>query len=431
MNYAQAREYLIASYGADKKRGMDTVRAALAKMGDPQEHLRIIHVAGTNGKGSVCAMMMSILSQAGYRAGCFTSPHLHTFNERLRINNILISDDDFALHMARIKQVSEELLDGGSFSYFEILVLMAFSYFHAESVDFLVLEVGIGGRMDATNIITKPLLSVITSIGMDHMEVLGNTVEAIAREKGGIIKENCPVVLYHNAGVVYNIMKEISCAKNADMYYANDLAVEVFSHDLADGIEFSAKSAFFDYPSLKLGLLGDYQVQNASTVLLAVAILTKIGIKIPHEAVIAGLEKAVWPGRMELAAKNPALILEGAHNFDGALHGVSFLEKLAAEGYKITLLMGIMADKEYEKITRMFAPIVDNIVFTKPKYDGRAASPQDLIACLDEDIIKSKPVILENDCAAALAHARKLAGRSGVIFCTGSLYLVGDIRDLL
>ena len=427
MNYIEAREYLISSYGADKKRGMDKVREALALWGNPQEDLRIIHVAGTNGKGSVCAMMMSILAAAGYRAGCFTSPHLQTFNERLRINGEIISNEDFAKHMTRVKEVSIQVLVGNTFSYFEILVLMAFSYFHEQNVDFLVLEVGIGGRLDATNVITSPLLSIITSIGMDHMDVLGNTIESIAKEKGGIIKENCPVVLYHNPGIVYNIMEEICLHKNADMYYAPDLAVEIFCHDLTGGIEFSAKCKYFDYPRVKLNLLGDYQVQNAATCLLAVAALADKGINLQKEAVLAGLEQAFWPGRMELAAKNPALILEGAHNMEGAIHGAAFLQKLAKER-KTILLMGIMADKEYEKIVNLFAPIVSGIVFTKPKYDVRAASPEDLAACLHRDVYNSKTVIIENDCIEALARARELAGCDGVVFCTGSLYLVGDIR---
>jgi len=424
LDYRQACEYLISSYGAGRKRGFEPLRAALAHLGEPHEAIPIIHIAGTNGKGSVCAMLGAVLQAAGYRAGAFTSPHLHTFNERFRINGQMIDDEDFARHIARVAEITPLVLGDEMFSYFEILVLVAFLYFYEQKVDFLLLEVGIGGRLDATNVLSAPILSIITSIGFDHMDILGNTAEEIAAEKGGIIKPGRPCAVYNNAGIVREIMENICNERGSHMYYANNLQINISKNNF-DGLEFSADCEYFNYPCIKLGMMGDYQVQNAATVLLALAALADLGHVVPRDAISSGLRAARWPGRMELVAQNPAIILEGAHNYDGALHSAAFLQKSHAT---ITLLMGILDDKEYEKIVNLLAPLADCIIFTKPIYDARAVDPAALAACLPDAIKNTKSIIIENDHKTALARAREATDADGIIFCTGSLYLIGDIR---
>jgi len=430
LTFEQAKQYLFDSWRIDNKKGHAKLLDALAFLGNPQERLKIIHVAGTNGKGSFCAMMASILTAEGHRVGCFTSPHLETFHERFRIGSTMISDDDFTRHMTRIADATRHVLgndDGVSFSYFEIFVLLAFDYFCAAKVDYLVLEVGIGGRLDATNIIKKPLLSVIMSIGMDHMEILGDTVEAIAREKAGIIKENCPVVLYPNPHVVYNIIEDIAMAKNATVHPAAAVKISDVQSGL-HGTEFAARHAYFGKIYIKLSMAGQYQLQNA-----ACAIAAAIALDIESDAICKGLANVRWAGRMEVVdatPHRPLVVLEGAHNLQGAAAAAENMCNLLADR-QITLLIGILKDKEHDEIVRTLAIHADSIVFTKPLYDHKATPPAELAAALGDCDAHSKRIHIIDNCLDALQHAIDITPKDGVIFCSGSLYLVGDVRKWL
>jgi dihydrofolate synthase/folylpolyglutamate synthase len=433
VTYKEAFDYLVSSYTTGKKRGFEDLRLFLGQFGDPQEKIPTVHVAGTNGKGSVCAMLAHILREQGNRVGLFTSPDLHKFNERMMINNIPISDGDFARYMLIVKETTEKLFGDAVLSYYQILMLMAYLYFYDNKIDYLVLETGIGGRLDSTNIVTAPLLSVITSIGFDHMDVLGDTIEKIAAEKSGIIKKNRPVVLYYQGELVYNVVKQAAKGLDAELFYS-PFDFRLHKNDLT-GMEFSAESGYYSYPLIKLGLLGEYQIYNTAAVLTAVCALRQYGVQIDERCVLQGLEKTVWPGRMEVIRyKQRTIILEGAHNACGAAQLVRNMRGYVTEKHrvkKITLLAAVMRDKEYGKMLGPLADISETIVLTKPHYGVRAASVAKLFDSVNAADRAGKNIITERDCRRALDIALKLTDENDVILCTGSLYLVGDIRAVL
>jgi len=423
MNFKTAYEYLIKSYGSGQKKGLPLVLQALLYMGNPQESLNIIHVAGTNGKGSICAMLASILKSEGYKTGQFSSPHLEVINERFSINGEPISQKDFARHMQRIADISYKVLNDGTFSYFEILTLLAFSYFNEQKVDYLLLEVGIGGRLDATNVIKKPIVSIITAIDMDHMDILGDTLEKIAYEKGGIIKSNCPVVMSNNKETVYNVIKTIAKEKCSSIYFAEQIEAINIKSDLKNTC-FAVNSKFYNNIKIKLNLLGQYQIENAQTALMTCYVLNSLGHKIGIKSILQGFKNVSWHGRMEVISHNPLIILEGAHNVQGAKMAAEFLKSI---DIKTTLVIGMLLDKEYTKIVNILAGAVDVIIFTKPNYDFKAVSPTQLALTLKHD----NTYFIEHDHKNALKLAQKITDNDGLIFCTGSLYLIGDIRQTL
>ncbi|MCL2169331.1 MAG: bifunctional folylpolyglutamate synthase/dihydrofolate synthase [Defluviitaleaceae bacterium] len=405
MTIEQAQEYLETTYSAGRKKGIGAIRQALSKLGEPHKQLKIIHVAGTNGKGSFCAMMANVLKTAGFRAGMFTSPHLERMNERFSINGADISDADFVRILQMVISVSNEMFgrDDG-FTFFEIFVLIAFVYFHEMSVDFFILEVGIGGRVDATNVVESPILSVIMAIGMDHMEILGDTIEEIAKEKGGIIKKNCPVVLYDDQVLVYNIFSEISGNLNAKIYHGRDVSM--------DGME--------------IGLLGEHQRKNAQVVIAACQALWDMGVHISFAHIKEGLATSRHAGRMEIISYEPKIILEGAHNLQGAQALAHSMRTIFAD-VEITLIMGILKDKEHHEIVNTLAPHAGRVIFTKPHYDFKAQQPEVLAAVLEANMENH---VVQN-CIEALQLAKNLTPTDGIIICTGSLYLIGDIRKFL
>jgi len=427
MNYDEAIQVLIKSYTKGKKQSFDALRAALSVMGDPHKRLRCIHVAGTNGKGSVCAMLASVLMESGYSVGVFTSPHMHVFNERIAVDGIMASNEAFAAHItAAVDAMRAVLPEGESFSYFQILTLAAFSLFAACHVDYVILEAGIGGRMDSTNVIEECVLAVITSVGFDHMEILGNTIEEITREKGGIIKKNCPLVLYSCDAAVYNEICMIASAKNAEVICDGGAEMNV-THDTPEGIEFNIRTRFFEYKKLALKLSGAYQPMNACTALLAVHALRARGVQIPEEAVRKGLQAARWPGRMEIVGRAPLVILDGAHNRDAADMFVRSAE-VYFSGKHVTAIIGVLRGKEYVPLVNSLSTEADVVIFTKPAYAVRAMEPKMLYDAL---VDKSRLVLTESDYRRAFDLALRVTPPDGVIVCAGSLYLVGDIREYI
>lgn len=404
MNMQQAQIYLETTYCPGRKKGLQAVEQAVLRLGVNQDEMKIIHVAGTNGKGSFCAMMSSVLDCAGFRVGTFTSPHLERLNERFVINGVQISDDDFLRILQDVIAVSNEVYgqDDG-FTFFEIFVIIAFKYFYEQSVDFFVLEVGIGGTVDATNIVKSPILSAIMSIGMDHMEILGNTLEEIARQKGGIIKHNCPVCLYDDQAVVYNIFKGIASQHGAQIYHARDAKLDEF----------------------EVALLGEHQLKNAAVVVAGCKALNDAGFAISSAHIKEGLKNARHPGRMEIIAKHPLTILEGAHNMQGCQACASYMREAFADRH-ITLVIGILQGKEYKEIVNTLADIAHTIIFTKPIYDFKANQPSELAAAL---LPTQKQVYVIDNCLQAIKQAKEVTPPNGVILVTGSLYLIGDIRS--
>jgi dihydrofolate synthase/folylpolyglutamate synthase len=385
MNYEESIEYLLTTYGVGKKKGFAVLRKALRSVGDPQENLKIIHVAGTNGKGSVCTMVSSVLAEAGYKVGTFTSPHLVRFNERLRINGQDIPDDRFAEYMAKAKAL-------GGFSFFETLLIMAYMYFHDEAVDYAIIETGIGGRLDATNVITKPEISVITAIGYDHMDLLGNTVEQITKQKAGIIKKNRPTVLYFPEREVYNIVRQVCDKRNSELHVCDEVS---------------------DY---EINLIGEHQRKNASVAAMACGLLG-----ISETNIREGLRKTRWAGRLEIISDNPLVILDGSHNVQGAEAFNHEIKRIMKDKTKLILVLAMLKGKDYTNVAGILTELADTVIVTETDYQSISAE------VLAECCI-GKNVRIEKSNEAAFNMALGIASMSDVVAVSGSLYLVGDIK---
>jgi len=427
MNYQEALCYLENISPTGIQLGIFRMEILLKKLGNPEKRLSVIHIAGTNGKGSTSAMLSAILTESGYHTGMYTSPHLVQYNERYSIDGKEISNHDFSKYMEIIKDACDEMVtqNQGQPTVFEILTALGFLYFFQENVDILILEVGLGGRFDATNVITKPLLSIITSIGMDHMDYLGNTLDEISYEKGGIIKKNCPVVLYSQQDLVYNQIVGICRKQNAPLFYEPETNFDFIEKSL-DKTVFHIKNTTYAYENLTLSLAGAYQPFNCATVLLACEVLNKKGLAIPENHIRTGLMNVSWAGRMECIQKNPLVLLDGAHNADGIEMLVHSLKDYF-ESQKITLLLGVLGDKEYEKMARELLPLVDYIVLTEPKNERKLS-----VDILEQTIQKLGKTAQKNcTISEALPLALKHTKKDGVLLCCGSLYMIGEIRKLM
>ncbi len=427
MTYEEAIEYIESIQKFGSKLELYRITRLLGKLGNPQDELKIIHIAGTNGKGSTCAMMSSILQAQGYSVGLYTSPHLESYTERIQISRQNIIEHDFAEVTEVIKRTSLEMLQQGEGhpTVFECLTAMALYYFYQKKVDFVVLEVGLGGRYDATNIIKAPLLSVITAIGMDHVEFLGDTIEKITYEKAGIIKEKCPVVLYYQSETVYNIINDICQKMNSHLFYIQEQELEILHQTLYDTI-FTVSNKYFSYEHIRLSLIGNYQVQNACTALLAVEALRAQGILIDPQSVYRGLQEVYWHGRMEIFSVDPMVILDGAHNADG-IHALKNIIMTYFPHMKVTLLFGVLQDKSYRQMLEILLPVIHTVVVTQPNND-RALSASSLGA-----EVSQYPVTLhiEKDIDHAVRLALEITKKEEILICAGSLYLIGDVRRIL
>ncbi|MCL2352493.1 MAG: bifunctional folylpolyglutamate synthase/dihydrofolate synthase [Firmicutes bacterium] len=434
MTYDEALGYVIRGYGKGTKRGHEWVRRVLGLLGNPDQALRIIHVAGTNGKGSTCAMLSSILGAAGYRTGMFTSPHLQRFNERLAINGVAVPDADFARLAGMVKEAVDSLTgaNGETLSFFETLTVMAYVYFSEQKVDYAIIEAGIGGRLDATNVIESPVLTVITAIGLDHTEILGATVGEIAAEKAGIIKPSAPVILHLTTDEAYIRIQQRCVEKNVKLFYFGENLV---CSDIVCTLEktvFSASSGYFEYKNLELGLAGEYQISNACHVLLAVEALRGTGASVSEADVRDGLRKAVWPGRMEIVWRKPVIILDGAHNPDGA---AALAGSLSRAGRRVLLVVGVLEKKDARGMLEVFARCADMLWLTRPIY-RRSITAAGLLAeaagisGLPPGFIEERAFARE-DFRLALAEAAARAREDDLICVAGSLYLVGDVRQYI
>lgn len=418
-NYTQALQYLNDSCYHDTSNGLARARAVLRQLDDPHTKMPIIHVAGTNGKGSLCAYLNAILSEEGYSVGVFTSPHLLRVNERIAVDNQPISDDAFAELLNRTVQAAERAGDREPF-VFELLTIMAFDYFAQCGVDIAIIETGIGGRLDVTNVVESPVLSVIASIGYDHMEILGNTLTQIAREKAGIIKEGCPVAVYPTETI--SVFMEAAREKKAGLYYAGDtLAFSDITYNL-HGSVFSVQNAYYAYQSLTISLLGKQQLQNAAHALLCIQALRDAGIAVSDCSVRAGLSNTKWPGRFEYFSGKPSFILDGAHNTDGAVCfndalGLYFPDK------RIVLVAGMLRTKDCRNVMRMLAARADVVICTEPPADK--ALPATVLA----DYIEKDNVIVIPNARDAFRAATKQAGKYGIAAVVGSLYLIADAYE--
>jgi len=418
MTYEEALSYIHSRKPNAPKPGLERIKQLLGLIGDPQKRLKFVHVAGTNGKGSTCAMLASILQSAGYKTGLYTSPFIHRFNERFQINGQCIADEVLAEITEKVKAAADTM--ELSPAEFEVVTAIGFEYFATEGVDIVVLEVGLGGRFDATNAIDQPECAVICSIGFDHTEFLGDTLEQIAMEKAGIIKPGCCAVLHplQEDGVVSTIAA-ICRERGASLRIAEDDEIELRYDDLK-GQEF----CYCDDTPLKIKLLGDHQCRNAATALECIEVLRMRGWEISPEAVKEGLLKTRWPGRFELLGKKPYFIADGGHNSQCAESIRGNMEYYFPEEKRVFLL-GLLADKDVDGFIHIIAPCADAFVCTAPN-SPRALSAQELGKKLKK---YKKPVFIAPSIPEAVKMAKGAAGADGAVCACGSLYLMGDVRE--
>ena len=380
MNYKEALDYIHSVSWTFCKPGLERIRALCEALGNPQDSLRFVHVAGTNGKGSFCAMLDSILTRAGYRTGRYTSPYLRFFNERMCVGGEPIPDDELAELTALIRPIAERMEDKPT--EFELITAIGFEYFRRHGVDVVILEVGMGGRLDSTNLIRHPLLSVITGIALDHTAFLGDTVEAIAREKAGIIKDGAPVLYGGEDEIAARVIEEVAREGGSAFHRVDYSALRVRSMTL-DGTEMDVGERC----GLRLALLGAYQPKNACVVLRAVDLLREGGLAISEDAVRDGLAAAEWCGRFEKLSSDPIFLFDGAHNPQGVAAAVESLGIYFDE--KVYLLSGVLKDKDYRAIAHDLSGVVSR-AFTMTPDNPRALPADEYAAVLREEGIAAE-----------------------------------------
>ncbi len=408
MNYQEAIQYIHETPKFSRELGNRLLKKLLMHLDNPQKNLRIVHIAGTNGKGSTAAMIAEILQSSGYRCGLFTSPYIERFNERIRINGIEIPDVDLAKIITKLKQTIEQY--DAPVSEFALDTAAAFCWFQEQKCDFVVLETGLGGRLDATNVIENPLVSVLTSIGMDHMQYLGNTIEEIAGEKCGIFKKGRPVVSYPlQEKSVQNVITKRAQEMNAPLTFAKEPAF------LQDFIQ-------YDEREYQLGLSGVFQAYNAATALETIRVLRELGICIPDNAVAEGLKNAKNSARFERFGSN--IILDGGHNVPAAQ---ALISSLKAENHPVYFCIAMMEDKDWEGFLREIVPVAQGIVFTEVSMP-RCCPAKRLESFAKTFHIKTE---VEENPFLAIEKAKAMAEEDGLVCVCGSLYLAGQVRPYL
>ena len=396
--------------------GLGPISRLLARLDNPQNGYKTILIGGTNGKGSTAAILSSILMKEGMNVGLYTSPHLRDFRERIRVNDHTIPGDTLC---TLIDNVRDEIRE--DVTYFEFATALAFLYFSMCKVDMAIVEVGMGGRLDATNLVS-PEVSIITNISIEHQKYLGNDLKSIASEKGGIIKERGVCVTAARGRKVINTLEGISRQREAVLYRTGrDIRVRRSGRG-----DFSYYGINKRYSGLKLSLAGRHQIENAALALAAIEVLTEKGVSISDTSVVEGLRDVRWEGRLELVSRNPGIVVDGAHNPAGISSLCSSL--LTDFSYRrLIVVFGVLRDKDYAGMLKKLLPLVDKIVLTKPKVE-RAACTEDLLSVAS---LHHGNIEVVDDSAEALDRARFLAGADDLVCVTGSLYLVGEIKKHL
>ena len=419
MNVNEAIEYIHSVYWQGSTPGLHRVQALLDKMGNPEKKLKYVHIAGTNGKGSTASMTASILQKAGYRTGLYTSPYIYRFHERMQINGEQISDEDLVEITEMVKPLASSMEQ--SPTEFELVCCIAFEYFARKQCDIVVLEVGLGGAFDATNVIDVPEVAVITNIGLDHTEVLGNTVEEIARTKAGIFKEGGSAVVYRGTPSVEQVFEEICREKNISLQKADFDGLCLKAHSL-DGQVFDCG----DRKDLVLPLLGDHQLHNATVVLSIADALIQRGWKITETHIREGLRDVKWPGRFDIVSREPLFIIDGGHNPQCIEALVKNIEDYLIDR-KVVALTGVLGDKDYADMYKPVMPLVDSFVCITPP-NPRKLEAAELAAHLTQ--VGAKAVASES-IEDGVKLALQEAGETGAVLCFGSLYTIGAIREAL
>ena len=417
MNAEQAIAYIHSVCWKGSIPGLGRTQELLEKMGNPEKKLKFVHIAGTNGKGSTAAMTASILSKAGYRTGLYTSPYIYRFHERIQVDGVEISDEDLTEITEYVKPLADSMAQ--SPTEFELVCCIAFEYFYRKKCDIVVLEVGMGGAWDATNVIEVPEVAVITNIGLDHTEYLGDTVEKIAETKSGIFKPHGHAVVYRSTPSVEAVYERVCAERDVSLRKADFDGLVLKAHTL-EGQVFDCGSR----KNLVLPLLGDHQLHNASVVLSIADTLIGEGWKISEQNIYDGIRDVRWPGRFDIVCRKPLFIIDGGHNPQCIEALVKNIRDYLA-GKKVIALTGVLADKDYADMYKPVMPLVDRFVCITPP-NPRKLEAEQLAQYLQQAGAQAQAgeSILDG-----VKKAMELAGEDGVVLCFGSLYSIGGIRD--
>ena len=420
MNYSEALEYIHSINWTFTKPGLERISFLCEKMGNPQKELKFVHVAGTNGKGSFCSMLDSVLRAAGYKTGLFTSPYIKEFNERIRYCGENIANDELAEITEYIKPFADAMEDKPT--EFELITAIGLEYFKRKACDVVVLEAGMGGRLDSTNVISESVLSVITGISLEHTAYLGDTVEKIAAEKAGIIKNGGRVIYGGDDDSAANVIENIAQMRGARYSRVDRGSLNILSSSF-DGTSFSYKS----YDNVKLSLLGLYQPQNATNVIDAVEALRERGFEISDKALLEGLAAAEWPARFEIVSKDPLVIYDGAHNPQGIEVAVESIKRYFGDK-KVFILTGVMKDKDYGYIASKLSDVASD-AFTVTPDNPRALSADEYAEVLKEKGVNA--TAFDNVQEAVRAAKKAAKERNTALVCLGSLYMYAEIYEFL
>ena len=420
MNYSEALEYIHSINWTFTKPGLERISFLCEKLGDPQKELKFVHVAGTNGKGSFCSMLDSVLRAAGYKTGLFTSPYIKEFNERIRYCGENIPNDELAEITEYIKPFADAMEDKPT--EFELITAIGLEYFKRKKCDVVVLEAGMGGRLDSTNVISESVLSVITGISLEHTDYLGDTVEKIAAEKAGIIKSGGRIIYGGEDDSAAEVIENIAKARSARYDRVDRSTLKILSSTLS-GTSFSYKS----YDKVDLSLLGLYQPQNATNVIDATEALRECGFDISNEALFSGLAAAEWPARFEIVCKDPLVIYDGAHNPQGIEIATESIKRYFGDK-KVCVLTGVMKDKDYDYIAQRLA-LVASDAFTVTPNNPRALGAEEYASVLKSNGVNAMAFDNVKD---AVAEAKKeVREKNTALVCLGSLYMYAEIYEFL
>lgn len=419
MNAEQAIAYIHSVCWKGSIPGLGRTQELLEKMGNPEKKLKFVHIAGTNGKGSTAAMTASILRKAGYQTGLYTSPYIYRFHERIQVDGVEISDEELAEITEYVKPLADSMAQ--SPTEFELVCCIAFEYFYRKKCDIVVLEVGMGGAWDATNVIEVPEVAVITNIGLDHTEYLGDTVEKIAETKSGIFKPHGHGVVYRSTPSVEAVYERVCAERDVSLRKADFDGLVLKAHTL-EGQVFDCGSR----KNLVLPLLGDHQLHNASVVLSIADTLIGEGWKISEQNIYDGIRDVRWPGRFDIVCRKPLFIIDGGHNPQCIEALVKNIRDYLA-GKKVIALTGVLADKDYADMYKPVMPLVDRFVCITPP-NPRKLEAEQLAQYLQQAGAQAQA---SESILDGVKQAMDLAGEDGVVLCFGSLYSIGGIRDAL
>ncbi|RUS47635.1 folylpolyglutamate synthase/dihydrofolate synthase family protein [Cohnella sp. AR92] len=418
--------------------GLERMELLMEKLNNPHRRLKFIHVAGTNGKGSVCSYLDRVLRSNGYDVGMFTSPYITSFSNRFQYNGEDIPDDAILKLVNRLKPLAEEIArtEWGPPTMFEITTALAILYYATVSFpDYVVWETGLGGRLDVTNVVT-PLISVITNIGHDHMDILGSTIEEIAGEKAGIIKSGVPVVSAATQPEAVEVIRRTAASKNASLYLLGEQFFYERLFASESGQSFSFEGTFRKYDSLDISLAGAHQVTNAAVAVMTLDVLRQYyATMVDEETLSEALKQTVWPGRLELVSSSPRILVDGAHNPEGMEALANALEDVYSYD-SLNVMLAMMPNKNHEQTLKHILPMVNSLIVTEPDFHRKmsAADLAELTKRLQSELGGPRNIVVEPDWRQALDLLGKMAEQEGertLSVVTGTLYLIADVRSWL